>query len=97
MRALTADVLIVVGLIVMTVGVLGLYRMPTIYLQMHGSSKSVFLGVIGFVVASFMGGNGDVISKGILVIAFLLITTPVAAHMLARSASIAASTRGHRD
>lgn len=97
MADVIADILVVIGLIVMTVGVLGIYRMPNVYLQMHGSSKSVFLGVIGFVVASFMDGNGAVISKGVLVIAFLLLTTPVSTHMIARSASLGETARSRRD
>lgn len=89
MGAWIADVLVVIGLIVMTVGVIGIYRMPNVYLQLHGSSKAVFLGVISFVVASFSSGDRDVIFKGVVIIVFILITTPISTHMIARSADLA--------
>lgn len=97
MLAWVADVLIVLGLLVMTIGVVGIYRMPTVYLQLHASSKAVFLGVIAFVVASFATLDAAVIAKGLLIIVFLLITTPVAAHLIARAAQLSeARERGER-
>ena len=97
MLAWVADVLVVLGLVVMTIGVFGIFRMPTVYLQLHASSKAVFLGVIAFVVASFATLDAAIISKGVLIIVFLLITTPVAAHLIARSASLAEHNTDHRD
>ena len=46
-----ADALVVLGVAVMTVGVYGVVRMPDIYTRLHAASKSVFLGVISFVIA----------------------------------------------
>ena len=36
-----ADLLVTLGLVVMTIGVYVLYRMPDVYTQSHASSKTV--------------------------------------------------------
>ena len=83
---LLTDALVVLGLLVMTVGVYGVIRMPDTYTQLHASSKAVFLGVIALVAASVGTKEPAVISRGILIAVFLLVTTPVAAHVIARAA-----------
>ncbi|HEV2753952.1 MAG TPA: monovalent cation/H(+) antiporter subunit G [Solirubrobacteraceae bacterium] len=83
--AWVADALVVLGLVVMTLGVVGLFRMPGVLLQLHAASKAVFLGVIAFCVASTATGDGQVIARATLIAAFLLLTTPVAAHAIARA------------
>jgi Na+/H+ antiporter subunit len=47
-----ADVLIVLGLIVMTLGVYGIVRFPDAYTQLHASSKAAFPGVSILLVAT---------------------------------------------
>jgi multicomponent Na+:H+ antiporter subunit G len=81
-----ADVAVVLGLLVMTIGVFGVYRMPDIYTRLHAAGKAVFLGVVAFVVASSMTGDGAIIARGLLIAVFLVITTPVGAHVIARAA-----------
>jgi multicomponent Na+:H+ antiporter subunit G len=86
--AWVADALVLLGLVVMTVGVVGLFRMPGIYLQLHAASKAVFLGVIAFAVAATATNDAAVISRAALIAAFLILTTPVAAHAIARAAHL---------
>ncbi|HEV2893659.1 MAG TPA: monovalent cation/H(+) antiporter subunit G, partial [Actinomycetota bacterium] len=45
MSAWIADVLVLVGLAVMTLGVYGIIRFPDVYTQLHASGKASFLGV----------------------------------------------------
>ncbi len=92
-----ADALVVLGLLVMTIGVVGLFRMPDVYTQLHATSKAVFLGVIAFAVASFASGDGTVIARAILIAAFLILTTPVSAHAIARAAHVAGEAADDRD
>ena len=47
-----ADVVTVLGLIVMTISIIGLFRMPDIYLQLHAASKAVVLGVVAIGLAT---------------------------------------------
>lgn len=84
--AWTADVLVFLGLVVMTIGVFGLLRMPDPYTQLHATSKAVFLGVIAFLVASTASRDPAIILRAILIAAALLLTTPVAAHVVALAA-----------
>lgn len=87
-----ADALVVLGVFVMTAGVYGLATMPDIYTKIHAASKAVFLGAIALLVASFASGDTSVIFRAILIIAALLITTPIASHTIAK----AAAERGDR-
>lgn len=84
--AILADVLVVLGLVVTTLGVLGMFRMPDVYTELHAASKAVFLGIIAFLLASMTAGDGAVISRSALIAVFLVLTTPVGAHVIAQSA-----------
>jgi multicomponent Na+:H+ antiporter subunit G len=84
--AVLSDVLVVLGLVVMTVGVYGLYRMPDVYTQLHASSKAVFLGVIALLAASVATRDGATVARAALTAVFLTLTTPVAGHIVARAA-----------
>ncbi len=87
-----ADALVVLGLFVMTVGVYGVIRMPDTYTRLHAASKAVFLGVISLLVASVVTGDEEIILRAALIAVFLMLTTPVSAHVIAR----AAYSRGER-
>jgi multicomponent Na+:H+ antiporter subunit G len=84
--AYVADVLIVLGLLVMTVGVLGLFRMPDVYLQLHAASKAVVLGVVAIALAVTATGDGAIIARALLISAALVFTSPAATHAIARAA-----------
>ncbi|MBD0282686.1 MAG: monovalent cation/H(+) antiporter subunit G [Thermoleophilaceae bacterium] len=83
---MAADALVVVGLVVCTLGVLGIYRMPDVYTQLHAASKGVVFGVAAFVLASLAAADGAIAARAVLIAAFLFLTTPVAAHAVARAA-----------
>ena len=84
--AIVADALVLLGLAVTTLGVAGMFRMPDVYTELHAASKAVVLGVVAFLVASLAAGDSAVASRGILIAAFLILTTPVGAHVIARAA-----------
>ena len=86
MSAVVADVLVVIGLAVMTLGVFGIVRFPDVYTQLHASGKAAFLGVSVLLVAAAIGGGADIVSRVILAIVLLALTTPVAAHAIAQAA-----------
>jgi multicomponent Na+:H+ antiporter subunit G len=87
-----ADALVLLGLWVMTIGVYGVIRMTDTYTGLHAASKAVFLGVISFCASSAVTGDLDIISRAILIAAFLLVTTPISAFVIARAALL----RGER-
>jgi multicomponent Na+:H+ antiporter subunit G len=84
--AVLADLLVVIGLLVTTLGVVGLVRMPDVYTELHSASKAVFLGIIAFLIASLASLDLAIASKAILTATFILLTTPVAAHVIALAA-----------
>ncbi len=84
--ALLADALVIVGVLIMTVAVYGAFRMPDIYTRLHATSKAVFLGVISILLASVVTGQRAIIYRVVLIGIFLILTTPVSAHAIARAA-----------
>lgn len=90
--AVVSDILVLLGVLVMTIGVYGIFRMPDVYTQLHAASKAVVLGVIALLVASTATRDPAIIARAFLIGAFLLLTTPVAAHAVARAAYV----RGER-
>jgi multicomponent Na+:H+ antiporter subunit G len=81
-----ADVLVVLGVFVMTVGVYGVIRLPDTYTRLHAASKAVFLGVVSLLVASVVTGDKEIVLRAALLGVFLILTTPVSAHVIARAA-----------
>ncbi len=92
MTAWLADVVIVFGLLIMTVGVYGVVRFPDVYTQMHAASKAAFLGVVALLVAAALTGDGAIIARVVLISVLLVLTTPVAAHAVTQAAFV----RGER-
>ena len=92
-----ADALVILGLWVMTVGVYGMIRMPDTYTRLHAASKAVFLGVISFCASSAVTGDPDIIYRAILIAAFLLVTTPISAFVIARAALLRGERTRHRE
>ena len=81
-----ADALVALGVLVMTIGVYGVVRMPDTYTRLHVASKMVFLGAMPLLLASALAGGQDVALRVILIAFFILLTTPVSAHMVGRAA-----------
>jgi len=81
-----ADALVFLGVLVMTVGVYGVVRLPDTYARLHAASKVVVLGVISLLLASTVTGDPAFIFRAVLIGAFLVLTTPVSAHAIARAA-----------
>ncbi len=83
---LTAFLLIAGGTFAAVAGI-GLLRLPDVLLRMHASTKAGTLGV-GLMVIGVAIHFGDlmVTTKAILIILFLLLTAPVAAHLIGRAA-----------
>ena len=86
MTAWVADALVVLGVAVMTIGVVGVLRMPDAYTKMHAASKAVFLGVCMLALASFATEEPAIVGRALLIAIMLLLTTPVAAHVIGQAA-----------
>jgi multicomponent Na+:H+ antiporter subunit G len=84
--SLLADALVVFGVFIMTVGVYGMVRLPDTYTRLHATSKAVVLGVISLLAASVVTRDPEIIYRVVLIGVFLVLTTPVSAHVIARAA-----------
>lgn len=83
-----ADVLLIAGLLLLTIGVYGVTRLPDTYTQSHAASKAGFLGVALLLISASLGGEGAIITRAILTITVLALTTPVAAHAILRASRV---------
>lgn len=70
-------------------GSFGLLRLPDFYTRLHAPTKATTLGLAGLLIASmihfFVSGQGVIVHE-LLITLFLLITAPVSAHMIAKTA-----------
>lgn len=83
------SILILFGTFFIAVGTLGLIRMPDVYNRLHATTKSSTLGVVSILAASvlFFSSQTPTLSvKQLGAIAFLFMSNPVGAHMIARAA-----------
>ena len=79
--------LVAVGCFFLTVGTVGLIRLPNVYNRMHATSKPTTLGTATIFLAGFVhfGPGGDGLTS-LIGIVFLFLTVPTGAHMISRSA-----------
>lgn len=78
--------LVVLGALFCVVAALGVVRFPDTLTRMHASSKAGTVGCALFLLAvAAYFATGDVILRAGLGILFLLITTPISAHMIGRA------------
>jgi multicomponent Na+:H+ antiporter subunit G len=81
-----ASVFIILGLFFFVVGAIGLIRMPDVFCRMHSTTKADTLGA-GLVFFGLIIWQGfSFVSLNILVVLFFLwLTMPTAAHAIAKS------------
>jgi multicomponent K+:H+ antiporter subunit G len=80
---------LLIGGIFLLIGSYGLARLPDIYMRLHAPTKASTLGITGVLVASMVYQShlkGAFSVQELLITLFLLITAPVAANMIAKTA-----------
>lgn len=78
------------GALFVLVAGLGLLRMPDLFTRMHGASKAATLGNLLVVIAAALWfADGWTVARGVMIALFLLVTAPIAAHVLARAGAAA--------
>ena len=87
---IVAGVLLLLGSSFALVAAVGTLRLPDLYTRMHAASKAGALGS-GVLLLALAVDSGElgVVTRAIAGIVFLLLTAPVAAHLLARAAYFA--------
>lgn len=77
-----ADGLVILGLLVLTISVWGVLRMPDLFRSLHAASMNTALGVGPLLVAAGLR-DGTIMARALLVFGFLLLTAPVSSHVIA--------------
>lgn len=87
MGEIVIAVLVLLGGFFCFVAGLGVLRLPDVLIRMHASTKAGTLGS-GLILVGVAVHFGDTatITRAVATILFLLITAPVAAHMIGRAA-----------
>ncbi|MEQ9411766.1 MAG: monovalent cation/H(+) antiporter subunit G [Fuerstiella sp.] len=87
MSDIATIVLLTIGTAFAFLASVAVVRMPDLYTRMHGATKSATLGVgCTILAAAIRFADMQTTTAAILVIGFLLLTAPVAAHMIGRAA-----------
>ena len=86
-REILTCAFLLLGAVLTLVAAAGVLRMPDLFIRMHAATKAGTVGVSSISIGLMIHFNTvTVTSRGVLVIAFFLLTAPVAAHMIARAA-----------
>jgi multicomponent Na+:H+ antiporter subunit G len=77
--------LIIVGIFFDICGCIGLVRFPDVYNRLQASTKCVTLGTILLLFGvALVNGTGPIAAKAVICAVFILITSPTAAHAIAK-------------
>ncbi len=80
-------VLVIAGSLAIIIGLVGVYRMPDFFTRLHAASIVDTMGTMTITVGLILYSGISLISvKLLLIMFFIMVTTPAAAHALAKSA-----------
>jgi len=86
-RELLINGLMLSGAVFMLLAGLGVVRMPDLYTRMSATSKAATLGSgLVMLAAALHFGEFSITVRVLAIIVFLLLTVPIAAHMIGRAA-----------
>ena len=87
MSDVISAILMITGTVFVLVAGVGILRMPDLYMRMSATAKATTLGVACILASAAVHfGEPEVTSRAVAIIAFVLLTSPVAAHMIGRAA-----------
>ena len=89
MNSIIGLIFIIIGVLFDTFGCIGLLRLPDVYNRLQAATKCVTLGTCGIMFGIFLiEGSNAVGIKALIAIPLIFLTSPVAAHALARGAHL---------
>ena len=87
MNEVIGYIFIIIGVVFDFFGCLGLVRLPDVYNRLQAATKCVTLGTCGIMLGVFLiSGISPLGIKALLLIIFIILTSPTGAHALARAA-----------
>ncbi len=81
--------LLLVGTFFIFSSAVGIIRFPGVFTRLHAATKAPTLGIISILIGTFfyLYGTHQIVSgKLLLAILFIMLSSPVAGHMLSRAA-----------
>ncbi len=80
-------VLMIAGAGLLLIAAIGIVRLPDLFLRMSATSKASSLGAgCMFLAVAVAAGNVSITARALAGLMFLVLTTPVASHMIGRAA-----------
>lgn len=80
-------ILILIGILFNVFGAIGLVRFPDVYNRLQAATKCVTLGTVLLLLGvAIVAGVGPTAAKAIVCAVFILVTSPTAAHAIAKGA-----------
>ncbi len=87
MTEIIGYILITIGILFDIFGCIGLVRFPDVYNRLQAATKCVTLGTIVLLIGvAFASGSGAMAAKAIICAVFIVLTSPTAAHAVAKGA-----------
>ena len=87
MTDIIGHILIIIGILFDIFGCIGLVRFPDVYNRLQASTKCVTLGTVLLLAGvAVVSASGPIVGKAIICAAFIMITSPTAAHAIAKGA-----------
>ncbi|MGM0518114.1 MAG: Na+/H+ antiporter subunit G [Campylobacterota bacterium] len=89
MFEIVISIFILLGALFTLIGSIGLVKLPDFFTRLHGPTKATTLGVGAVLLAStiyFTFKTGELSLHEVLITLFLFITSPISAHLMAKSA-----------
>lgn len=89
-QELLSAIFMIIGVFFLLIAGIGLLRMPDLFLRMSATTKATTLGTGFMLVAAMIHFNNlGATTRSLATIIFLLLTAPVAAHIIARAGYLA--------
>ena len=78
--------LIIAGSLFMLLASIGILRLPDLLTRMHATTKAAALGVMLIMLAAAMHfAETSIVARALAIVVFILMTAPVAAHVIGRA------------
>ena len=80
--------LLATGLLLATIGLYGMLRHPGIFDQLHAAGLITGPAIILVLAASIATREAEIITSAVLVILFVIVTSPLSGHAIAQAARL---------
>lgn len=80
--------LLAAGLLLATIGLYGMLRHPAIFDQLHAAGLITGPAIILVLAASIATREAEIITSAVLVILFVIVTSPLSGHAIAQAARL---------